>query len=68
MGMFTVDGAKLTAARIAAGMSMEDMSKLIGGNKCNLSRWERGLTNPSDTNVLRLAVVLNRLDFVKERE
>jgi transcriptional regulator with XRE-family HTH domain len=64
---YAVDGAKLTAARVGAGISMEDMAQRIGGNKANLSRWERGITNPSDRHILRLAVVLGRTDFIKER-
>ena len=64
---FTVDGAKLTAARIEAGLSMDDVAARIGGNKSNLSRWERGLFNPSEGAILRLALVLQRVDFIKER-
>ena len=64
---FTVDGAKLTAARIEAGLSMEDVSAVIGGNKSSLSRWERGLVHPAEHSILQLVVLLNRCDFVKER-
>lgn len=64
---FTVDGSKLTAARIEAGMSMEDVSSVIGGNKSSLSRWERGIVNPSEHSILQLVVLFKRGDFVKER-
>ena len=67
MAMFTVDGAKLTAARIEAGLSMENVVAVIGGNKSSLSRWERGLQHPSKDAILRLVVLLKRGDFVKER-
>jgi transcriptional regulator with XRE-family HTH domain len=65
---FTVDGAKLTTARIEAGMSMEDVSAKIGGNKSSLSRWERGIIHPTERAILKLVVLLNRVDFVKEKE
>jgi transcriptional regulator with XRE-family HTH domain len=64
---FTVDGAKLTTARIEAGMSMEDVAANIGGNKSSLSRWERGIVHPTERAILKLAVLLNRADFIKER-
>lgn len=64
---FTVDGSKLTSARIEMGLSMEDVVGEIGGKKSNLSRWERGLAQPSDRSILELVVLFNRCDFVKER-
>ena len=64
---FTVDGAKLTALRIEAGLSMEDVASKIGGNKSNLSRWELGLIHPSERAILKLVVLLKCGDFVKER-
>lgn len=64
----TVDGAKLTAARIEAQLSMEELAEKIDcGNKSNISRWERGLVHPSEGFMLRLAVVLGRVDFIKEK-
>ena len=65
---FTVDGAKLTAARLEAGLSMEEVASKIGGNKSNLSRWERGLFNPSEHAILQLVVLLKSGSFVKERD
>ena len=53
---FTVDGAKLTAARLEAGLSMEEVAAKIGGNKSNLSRWERGIVHPSERAILKLVV------------
>jgi len=64
---FTVDGAKLTQARIEAGLSMEDVSAVIGGNKSSLSRWERGIVHPTEHGILSLAVLLKRTDFIRER-
>ena len=65
---FTVDGAKLTVARIEAQLSMEELTERAGiGNKSSISRWERGLAHPSETAILKLAVVLGRVDFIKER-
>ena len=64
---FTVDGAKLTAARLEAGLSMEDVAAKIGGNKSNLSRWERGIVHPSERAILKLVVLLKSGSFVKER-
>jgi DNA-binding XRE family transcriptional regulator len=66
-GGFTVDGAKLTTARIEEGYSMDDVASKIGGNKSNLSRWERGIVHPSERAILKLAMLLNRGDFIKER-
>ena len=65
--LFTVDGAKLTTARIEAGMSMEDVAAKIGWNKSSLSRWERGIVHPSERAIVKLAMLLNRGDFIKER-
>lgn len=64
---FCVDGAKLTQARIEAGLSMEDVSAVIGGNKSSLSRWERGIVHPSEHAILKLVVLLKRGDFVREK-
>ena len=64
---FTVDGAKLTAARLESGFSMEDVALELGCNKANLSRWERGLYNPPEHAILQLVVLLKRGDFVKEK-
>jgi transcriptional regulator with XRE-family HTH domain len=65
---FTVDGAKLTAARLEAGLSMEEVASKIGGNKSNLSRWERGIVHPSERAILKLVVLLKSGSFVRERD
>ena len=65
---FTVDGAKLTAARLEAGLSMEEVSAVIGGNKSSLSRWERGIVHPSERAILKLVVLLKSGSFVRERD
>jgi DNA-binding transcriptional regulator YiaG len=64
---FTVDGAKLTALRIEAGLSMEEVAANLGCNKSNLSRWERGVVQPSERAILELVVLFKQCDFVKER-
>jgi DNA-binding transcriptional regulator YiaG len=64
---FTVDGAKLTTLRIEACLSMEEVAAVLGCNKSNLSRWERGVVQPSERAILELVVLFKRADFVKER-
>lgn len=63
---FRIDGARLTKIRTEAELSLEDAGKLLRVNKGNLSKWERGLINPSKPAIIRLAMVFNRGDFIVE--
>lgn len=61
-----VDGAKLTEARISAGMRLEDVVIALGDgcNRSSVSRWERGKLNPSEERVLKMIDIFKRGDFV----
>lgn len=63
---FLIDGARLTQIRVEAGLSLEEAGKRLRVNKGNLSKWERGLINPSKPAIIRLAIVFNRGDFIRE--
>ena len=47
---------------------MEEVASKIGGNKSNLSRWERGIVHPSERAILKLVVLLKSGSFVRERD
>lgn len=61
-----VDGAKLSEARVAAGLSMEDVVQRLddGCNKSSVSRWEQGRLNPSDARILKMITLYGCGDFV----
>lgn len=61
-----VDGAKLTEARIAAGLSLQDVVIALddGCNKSSVSRWEQDKMNPSDARVKKLVKLYCTDDFV----
>lgn len=66
---FTVDGKKLSDARIAANMSMEDVAKALSGcnvtvNKSSVSRWEQGRLAPSEERIFKMAEMFGTMAFV----
>lgn len=65
---FVIDGARLTALRLEFGWSLLEMAEKIKLNKGNLSKWERGVVAPSDASIIRLAILFNRGDFIREIE
>ena len=55
--------ANIRAARDAKGLTQRELARLAGDvDPLQVSRWERGLHRPSDTNVYELAKALDR-DF-----
>jgi transcriptional regulator with XRE-family HTH domain len=58
----TVDGKTLTAARINAGMSMEEVAAELNCNKSTISRWERNKQAPRPEDILKM-MTLYRADF-----
>lgn len=67
LSQYIVDGGLLTDARIGCGMSMDEAASRLGCNKCNLSRWERGMFQPEERFIPKLMLLFERTDFVKER-
>ena len=59
-----VDGAKLTDARIAAGMSMQDVANRLNCNKSSVSRWEQGTLAPSEERIMEMVKMFATGDFV----
>jgi transcriptional regulator with XRE-family HTH domain len=61
---FVIDGAKLSAARMAADMSMETVAAALGCNKSSVSRWEQGILVPSEERIFKMAEMFNTMAFV----
>lgn len=59
-----VDGAKLSAARMAAGKSMEEVAVYLKCNRSSVSRWEQGLLNPSEERIMKMVVLFGSGDFI----
>ena len=59
-----IDGAKLSAARIAANLSIDEVAKHLNCNKSSISRWEQGKLNPAAKRVMELVILLENSDFV----
>jgi len=53
-------GARLRAARLRAGLSQEELSFAADLSMRHVGNIERGLTNPSAEELIRLAHALNR--------
>lgn len=52
-----IDGSTLTDARIASGLSLDEVAAAIKVNKGTLSRWERSLFVPPAEKVLEMMVL-----------
>lgn len=63
-----VDGAKLCDARLAAGLSVEKVARMLGDgvNPSSISRWEQGKLRPTAERVLKLIALYKKADFVDE--
>jgi DNA-binding transcriptional regulator YiaG len=59
-----VDGHKLTQARIAAKLSLQDVADHLKCNISSVSRWEQGKLNPSEERVILLTKLYRRGDFI----
>jgi transcriptional regulator with XRE-family HTH domain len=62
--VLTVDGAKLTHARVRANYSLQDVADACECNKSQVSRWETGDLNPSQERILKMVELFGRHDFV----
>ena len=62
---FIVDGAKLSKARMAAKLSMDEVAEDLGCNKSSVSRWEQGKLQPSEKRIRRMVDLYGTSDFVR---
>jgi transcriptional regulator with XRE-family HTH domain len=55
-------GANIRTARLAAGLSQNDLAQRVGGKASltQVSAWERGISRPSDDRLILLAETLGR--------
>ena len=51
-------GDRIKAARLAKGMSGDDLARAIGASRQTVSNWERGVYAPSCDNIFALADTL----------
>jgi transcriptional regulator with XRE-family HTH domain len=63
--LLTVDGATLTAARVAKRLGQDEVARHVGKDKATISRWEQGLTRPSQDKVFELVELLGTNSFVR---
>ena len=54
-------GAAIREARLAAGLSQEDLAGTLGVRQSSVSQWERGTTAPATCHLLGLLRVLGAL-------
>lgn len=59
-----VNGKKLSEARIAANLSLDEVSELLSLNKGTISKYEQGRIQPSEERICRLAELFGTDDFV----
>ena len=60
-----VDGAKLTDARLAAGLSQQAIAEALKvGHKGTVCRWERGKSRPTDQQIRAMAKLLKTRNFI----
>jgi ribosome-binding protein aMBF1 (putative translation factor) len=63
--VLSVDGKKLTDARLGANLSQQDIAdKLLVPHKSTVSRWEQGKMQPRDDQIEALARVLKTRNFI----
>lgn len=60
-----VDGQKLSAARLKAERSLQDVADAIGCNKGDVSKWEREVMAPSEERIYRMADYLKTAEFIR---
>ena len=61
---YSVDGARLSAARIANSMSLVEVGIVLKRNKGTISKWERGINEPSLETLKQLALLYRQDDFI----
>lgn len=68
-GRVKIDPVRLSNARLAREMSLEEVAEALGDgcNKSSVSRWEQGVLNPSKDRVHKLVDLYGTNDFVVER-
>ena len=64
----TVNGAKLTDARVAAGLLQQDIADKLGCNRSAVCRWEQEFTKPNDVQIMAMADMLGTAGFIIGRE
>ena len=52
-------GDRIKAARLAKGMSGDDLARAIGASRQTVSNWERGVYTPSRDNIFALSKALD---------
>jgi transcriptional regulator with XRE-family HTH domain len=58
-------GARIRAARIAAGLSQEDLGDAVKLSRAAISQWEQGQTQPQGSNLNAISEVLQvSLDYL----
>lgn len=63
-----IDPAKLSKARIDAGIPMSEVAVQLQCNKSQVSRWEQGKLVPSEERILKMITLYGCGDFVVKRE
>jgi transcriptional regulator with XRE-family HTH domain len=63
-------GANIRSARLARELTQSQVARHVGVESMAVSRWERGLVRPSDTNLQAVADILGRDPawFFRDRE
>ena len=54
-----IDGFSIDDARKKAGLSQNELAEKLGVNQALISRWERGITRPSDAQLEKIKSVLS---------
>jgi predicted transcriptional regulator len=60
-----VDGAKLTDARLKAGLRLIDVARRLGTGKGTVSKWELETTVPSEERIEKMVKMLGTNSFVR---
>jgi transcriptional regulator with XRE-family HTH domain len=65
---YVVNGARLSKARLAAQMSLEDVARALSCNKSQVSRWEQQKLTPSPKRIELLAELFRTRNFIVKNE
>jgi len=60
-----VDGGRLTAARIAAGLTQEQVSDALNCTRSYIGKWETGWLFPNEERVFKLVKLYGTMNFVR---
>ena len=63
--LLTADGSALTKARCGKRLGQDEVAQSLGVNKSTISRWEQGLTQPSQEKVFAMVDLFGTNDFVR---